>query len=147
MPKSPTPATEDYLETIYKLTRSKGYAKVVDVSEKLNVRPPTVTVMIQKLGERGLLKYERYREISLTQKGEEIAKTVSDRHAKIMKFLTILGVDDKTAYTDTEGIEHHMHPTTLKKIHELVLFAEKNPKWLADLKKFRKNKNIKRRNS
>ncbi len=141
-----TPTIEDYLETIYKLTKSKGYAKIVDISEKLNVRPPTVTAMIQKLGERDFLRHEKYRDVSLTQRGEEIAKTVSDRHAKIMKFLTILGVDDKTAYADTEGIEHHMHPTTLKKIHELVLFAEKNPGWLADLKKFRKNKNIKRRN-
>ena len=73
MAKKATPAIEDYLETIYKLTQSKGYAKVVDISEKLNVRPPTVTSMVQKLGERGLLEYEKYREVSLTQKGEEIA--------------------------------------------------------------------------
>ncbi|MBI2085293.1 MAG: transcriptional regulator MntR [Candidatus Aenigmarchaeota archaeon] len=134
--KRSTPATEDYLETIYELTKSKGYAKVVDISRKLGVKPPTVTIMIQKLSKNGLLKYERYRDISLTQPGKTIAKNISDRHSKIMKFLTILGVDKKTAYVDTEGIEHHMHPSTLKRIHELVLFAEKNPKWLDGLKKF-----------
>ncbi len=135
MARQSTPASEDYLETIYELTKSKGYAKVVDISRKLNVKPPTVTSMIQKLSEKGLLRYERYRDISLTQPGEAIAKNISDRHAKTMKFLTILGVDKKTAYVDTEGIEHHMHPSTLKKIHELVLFAEKNPKWLEIMKK------------
>ena len=140
MIKASTPTIEDYLETIYGLTKSKGYAKVVDISGKLNVKPPTVTSMMQKLGDRGLLRYEKYRDISLTKKGVEIAKTVSDRHAKIMKFLTMLGVDKKTAYTDTEGIEHYMHASTVRKIHELVIFAENNPRWLDSMKKSARKK-------
>lgn len=138
MEKINTPTVEDYLETVYKLTRSKGYAKVVDISERLNVRPPTVTSMIQKLDKKGFIKYEKYREISLTEAGKKVAKQVSDTHSKIMKFLTMIGVDEKTAYADTEGIEHHVHPSTIRKIDSLVLFAEKNPKWVKRLKRFTK---------
>ncbi len=140
MPNRPTPAVEDYLEAIYELHKAKGYAKAVDISGKLGVKPPTVTNMMQKLNKEGLLKYEKYREVALTARGVKIAKGVSERHSKIMKFLTILGVDSKTAYTDTEGIEHHVHPSTTRKISELVLFAERNPEWLEDFKKFVRKK-------
>ncbi|MBI4177264.1 MAG: transcriptional regulator MntR [Candidatus Aenigmarchaeota archaeon] len=136
MEKTNTPAVEDYLETIYKLSKSKGYAKVVDISQRLRVRPPTVTSMLQKLDKRGLVKYEKYREISLTPAGERIAKNVSDTHSKMMEFLTLIGVDEKTAYADTEGAEHHIHPSTIKRINRLVLFAENNPKWAKKLKNF-----------
>lgn len=138
MRKTNTPTVEDYLETIYKLSKTRGYAKVVDISVGLNVKPPTVTSMVQKLDKKGFIKYEKYREISLTADGERVAKQVSDTHSKIMKFLTMLGVDSKTAYEDTEGIEHHVHPSTIKKINGLVLFAEKNPRWIKTLKRFAK---------
>lgn len=135
MPNRPTPAVEDYLEAIYELHEAKGYAKAVDISGKLSVKPPTVTNMIQKLNREGLLKYEKYREVVLTARGAKIAKSVSERHSQIMKFLVMLGVDNRTAYTDTEGIEHHVHPLTTKRINELVLFAEKNPAWFGEFKK------------
>lgn len=136
MEKTSTQAVEDCLEAIYKLSESRGFAKVVDISRRLKVRPPTVTSMLQKLDKRGLVKYEKYREISLTPAGERIAKTVSNTHSKMMEFLAMLGVDEKTAYADTEGIEHHIHPSTIKRINRLVLFAESNPEWAKKLKKF-----------
>ena len=40
---------EDYLKVIYVLIRTKGYARAVDIAEKLDIKTPSVTIMIQKL--------------------------------------------------------------------------------------------------
>jgi DtxR family transcriptional regulator, manganese transport regulator len=64
---------EDYLETIYELVQHKGYAPLADVANYLNVRPPSVTTMVRRLDQSGLLNYERYRGIQLKEKGMNIA--------------------------------------------------------------------------
>ena len=121
---------EDYLEVIYHLVHDKGYASTVDIAEKLGVRPPTVSSMLQRLAARDYLIYERYRGIRLTEKGERIGKSVIARHSIISELLMMLGVEDKVAYQDTEGIEHHVQPVTISKIEGLVDYLRKNPKLL-----------------
>ncbi len=111
---------EDYLEVIYELIQQKGYATTVDISNYLNVSSPSVTKMVQKLDETSHLKYEKYRGIVLTKKGTDIAQNIRDRHNLLVEFLKIIGVDDNTANIDAEGIEHHLHPETLKKLEEFV---------------------------
>lgn len=125
---------EDYLEVIYELIREKGYARTVDISSHLHVRPPSATRMIQNLHNQGFLIYEKYRGIVLTQKGERLAKSVKERHELIADFLKILGVDDETAQVDSEGIEHHLHSITIDRITKFVKFAQENPKWFEEFK-------------
>src|SRR3712207_695233 len=67
---------EDYLEIIYELVQHKGYATLVDVAEYLNVRPPSVTTMMRRLDQSGLLNYEKYRGIKLTERGMDVAKII-----------------------------------------------------------------------
>jgi Mn-dependent DtxR family transcriptional regulator len=62
----PTPSMEDYLERIYKLIDEKGYARVSDIAEGLEVHPSSVTKMIQKLDKDQYLIYEKYRGLVLT---------------------------------------------------------------------------------
>ena len=132
--RSETPRLEDYLETIYRLIRDKGYAATVDVSDSLQVKPPTVSLMVQKLAGRGYLVHVPYRGMKLTDKGEKIAKSVISRHNTILEFLTMIGVDKRTAYRDAEGIEHYVQPTTISKIERLVEFLRKNPSYLTAMK-------------
>lgn len=54
-PRKYTPREEDYVEVIYELIEDRGYARAVDISNNLNVTAPTVTTMIQKLPNNGLL--------------------------------------------------------------------------------------------
>ncbi|MHC1595314.1 MAG: transcriptional regulator MntR [Candidatus Syntropharchaeales archaeon] len=107
---------EDYLEVIYKLIQEKGYARSTDIAHQLDVRPPSVTEMVQRLDEDGLLVYERYRGITLTEEGERVAKSVLRRHALLFEFLTLLGVDEEIADLDACGMEHCLHPETVKVI-------------------------------
>ncbi|MGI0039150.1 MAG: transcriptional regulator MntR [Nitrososphaera sp.] len=115
-----TTRMEDYLEVIYELIQHKGYATTVDISNYLNVSSPSVTKMLQRLNESGHVNYEKYRGITLTDSGVAIAKNIHDRHSVLAEFLMMIGVDKDTANRDAEGIEHHLHPETLKKLAEFV---------------------------
>ena len=100
---------EDYLEVVYELIQKKGYARSADIAELLGVKSPSVTVMLQKLHAKGFIVYERYRGLTLTSSGERLARSIQQRHRTILKFLRILGVEEKIAKSDAEGIEHHVH--------------------------------------
>jgi Mn-dependent DtxR family transcriptional regulator len=134
--KNETPRLEDYLEAIYSLFEEKGYASTVDISDRLQVRPPTVTSMVQKLAKKGYLIHEPYRGMRLTESGEKLARSVVSRHHVIAEFLGMIGVGEKVAYQDTEGIEHHIQPVTFRKIERLVEFLRKNPDYLRAVREY-----------
>jgi Mn-dependent DtxR family transcriptional regulator len=123
-----TTRMEDYLEVIYELIEQKGYATTVDISKYLNVSSPSVTKMVQRLDESGHLNYEKYRGISLTQQGVLVAKSIRERHGLLADFFKMIGVDEDSANKDAEGIEHHLHPETLKKLEEFIKIVKKNTK-------------------
>ena len=85
---------EDYLEVVYDLVQTKGYAGSTDIAERLGVKTPSVTNMLQKLDGMGLIIYERYRGLRLTDKGEEMALLIKQKHVTIIRFLRILGVGE-----------------------------------------------------
>jgi len=134
--KQETPRAEDYLETVYHLLEDKGYANTVDISDRLQVKQPTVSNMVGKLTSRGYLLHEPYRGMKLTESGEKIARSVIHRHQIISEFLSMLGVEGKVAYEDTEGIEHHVQPTTIYRMEKLVEYLRRNPAHLAEIKKY-----------
>ncbi|MDG6914805.1 MAG: transcriptional regulator MntR [Nitrososphaerota archaeon] len=131
-----TPRLEDYLEAIYHLVQEKGYASSVDVSDRLGVKPPTVTSMVKKLAKLGYLVHEPYRGMRLTDDGASLARSVVSRHTVISEFLQMIGVGEKVAYQDTEGIEHHIQPVTFRKIERLVEFLRKNPDCLSAIRDY-----------
>jgi Mn-dependent DtxR family transcriptional regulator len=120
---------EDYLEVIYELIRQKGYATAVDISESLSVSSPSVTKMLKRLDENKYLRYEKYRGISLTGEGIAVAENIHQKHGLLAEFLKMIGVDENIANVDAEGIEHHIHAETLKKL-ELFVNNIKNIKEL-----------------
>ena len=115
-----TDRMEDYLEVIYELIEQKSYATPIDISESLNVSSPSVTKMVRRLYEQGYLNYEKYRGISLTQQGISVAINIHNRHSLLTEFLIMIGVNKDIANMDAEGIEHHVHSETLKKLEEFV---------------------------
>jgi DtxR family transcriptional regulator, manganese transport regulator len=125
-----TDRMEDYLEVIYELVEQKGYATTVDISNFLNVSSSSVTKMMQRLDETGYLKYEKYRGIRLTEEGIRIAQNIRNRHGLLAEFFRIIGVDEESANNDAEGIEHHLHPETIRKLEEFINILKKNPSLL-----------------
>src|SRR6185437_8522015 len=130
----PTPTMEDYIEQIYLLIVNKGYARVSDIAEALEVHPSSVTKMVQKLDRDKYLIYERYRGLILTPKGKKIGKRLVERHDLLEEFLRIIGVQEKYIYDDVEGIEHHLSWDSIERIGDIVQFFEENPDQKAILK-------------
>jgi Mn-dependent DtxR family transcriptional regulator len=123
----PTPSMEDHIEQIYMLIEQKGYARVSDIAEALSVLPSSVTKMVQKLDKDGFLIYEKYRGLTLTQKGLKMGKKLVKRHDLLEDFLRIIGVKEENIYKDVEGIEHHLSWNSIDRISDLVLFLDENP--------------------
>ncbi|MBT3328890.1 MAG: transcriptional regulator [Nitrosopumilus sp.] len=126
---------EDYLEIISELVELKGYATTLDISRYMNVSAPSVTKMLQRLDEGGFLEYEKYHGINLTKKGSQIAEGIRQNHGILLEFFEILGVNYDTANQDTEGIEHHLNPKTIKQLRKFVTFLKSNPKIIENFKK------------
>ena len=113
-----TENTEDYLELIAELLTAKGEARIVDIASELSIAQATANKTIQRLQNQGYIKREPYRSIFLTVKGQKIASQSKKRHNTVLKFLLNLGLDQKTASADAEGIEHHVSDKTLKKMEK-----------------------------
>lgn len=130
----PTPSMEDYLERIYKLIDEKGYARVSDIAEGLEVHPSSVTKMIQKLDKDEYLIYEKYRGLVLTNKGKKIGKRLVDRHELLEEFLELIGVDQENIYKDVEGIEHHLSWDSITCIASLVEYFKRDESRVTELR-------------
>ena len=110
--------TEDYLELIAELLNSKGEARIVEIALNLGIAQATANKTIKRLQKQGYIQREPYRSIFLTLKGQKIASKSKKRHNTVYAFLMNLGIDNKTASADAEGIEHHVSEKTLKKMEK-----------------------------
>ena len=110
--------TEDYLELINDLINNNGEARIVEIANKLNVAQATANKTIKRLQSQGFIDKQPYRSIFLTEKGQKIAVSSKKRHEIVYKFLINLGVSNKIALADSEGIEHHVSKKTLDKMEK-----------------------------
>ncbi|AKC60550.1 manganese-binding transcriptional regulator MntR [Blochmannia endosymbiont of Camponotus (Colobopsis) obliquus] len=104
---------DDYVELIADLYRINGEVRQVDLAMSLGVAQPTVAKMLKKLIANGLVEQQPYRGIFLTIKGRKLANKNCLRHKVVKLFLLSLGVSEKNAHRDSEGIEHHVSEETL----------------------------------
>jgi len=104
---------EDYVEAIADLVSEVGEARVVDLAKRLGVTHVTVNRTIARLQTAGLVTAQPYRAIFLTEKGRTLATACKSRHETVVAFLRGLGIPERVAEMDAEGIEHHVSPETL----------------------------------
>ncbi len=134
--KALTASMEDYLEMIYRTCGEEGYARVNRLAERLNVRPSSTTKVIKKLKELGLVNYQKYGVIKLTEKGKALGSFLLKRHEVIEEFLKILGVEE-TRLKDTEMMEHDVSLNTLRGLYTLNRFLRENPAVMKQYEAFR----------
>ena len=120
-------STEDHLERIQELVETKGYARVTDIAEALQLNRSTVSNMVRRLAKRGYVNYERYRGFTLTTEGQAVARHITRRHRTLSDLLELLGVEPDAIADDVEDIEHHLRPQTLRVFESLVDYWRKHP--------------------
>ncbi|WP_324822922.1 metal-dependent transcriptional regulator [Sinanaerobacter sp. ZZT-01] len=133
-----TSSMEDYVEMIYRMSLNTEYIRVNQVARELNVRPSSVTKIIQKLNILGIVYYQKYGVIQLTKKGTEMGFFLYKRHTVIENFLTKLGVTE-TLLKDTEMIEHAISSSTLEKITIINHFLDSHPEILKMYKNYKED--------
>lgn len=113
-------STEDHLERIQELVERKGYARVTDIAEALELNRSTVSNMVRRLAKRGYVNYERYRGFTLTREGMTVARQIKHRHRILTDLLQMLGLTAEVVADDVEDMEHHLRPQTLRAFESLV---------------------------
>jgi len=125
---------EDYLEIIGNLLDGGRRARISDIARLMGVSRPSVTQIVGKLTEIGLVTHEPYGDVRLTEKGREIAKTIALRHGLFNEFLCdILGVPSGIADKEACLLEHAIGPETTARFAAFVHFVDaenKKPEWL-----------------
>jgi DtxR family manganese transport transcriptional regulator len=111
---------QDYVEAIADLSLSLGEARVVDLARRLGVTHVTVNRTLARLQRAGFVNTKPYRAIFLTRTGLKLAEECKRRHETVAAFLHSLGIPEKTAELDAEGIEHHVSPETLAAFERLL---------------------------
>jgi len=106
----PSEAIEDYAKAIYALSQLRlGPVGNGEVADRLGVTPATATSMLKKLGEMGLVDYEPYRGVNLTEAGEKVALEVIRHHRLIESYLAdALGMPEDRVHEEAEVLEHYI---------------------------------------
>lgn len=107
-----TAADENYLKAVYAISRQKGYARSIDVTEYLGVSKPSVSVAVRRLEEKGLLYTDEHMFLYLTEEGKKVGKDTFDKFDFLEQSLVNLGIDRKTAMKDAHKMEHDLSDET-----------------------------------
>src|SRR5437660_10208170 len=96
-----TPSVEDYLKVIYHLSNQGGFAATSDIAAMLDVAPPSVSGMVKRLSETGLIEHVPYRGVQLTSQGPRAALRMIRRRRALEPYLTQhLGYDSGNPHAE-----------------------------------------------
>ncbi len=131
---------EDYMEAIAMLMVDNKVVRVKDIAKKLDIKMPSVTAALNKLKDLALIEYEKYGFIELTEKGQQVAANVYNKHTCISEFFErVLLMDPEKSDSEACKVEHALDPVTCIRIHRFLDFfnseeAEQS-EWIHRLKK------------
>ena len=117
-----TSSLEEYLKTIYILKNTEGQVRVTDISKKLNCSKPSVNRALNCLKDEGLILYEAYGDIDITESGINVAKSAIKRY-DILKlfFIELLGVDESVAEDEATKMKHSVSEDTISKLEKYII--------------------------
>src|SRR6056297_1761018 len=120
---------EDYLKAIYTLQEgSEDPVATSDIADELDVTPPTVTSMVEKLEERGLVEREKYKGVELTTEGETVALEVLRHHRLLETYLTEhLDYSWSEVHEEADALEHHISEEFEERVADVLGDPEVDP--------------------
>ena len=113
-------SAENYLETILVLRNRKGSVRSIDTATELGFSKPSVSIAMKNLRENGYIAVDDSGNITLLEKGRQIAEMIYERHTLLQDWLITLGVDPKIAAEDACRIEHVISAESFQAIKDHV---------------------------
>ena len=119
---------ENYLKALFHLATKNEEVNVKDLAEVLSIKMPTVTSMMKKLAEKGLVHYESYKPLKLTEKGKRAAGQVIRKHRLTEMYLVEkMGFGWEEVHEIAEQVEHIHAPAFFEKMDELLGYPKVDP--------------------
>lgn len=116
-----TDSLEEYLYSIYALSKEGEGARVTDIANKMEVTKASTNNALNQLKEQGLINYEKYKNITLTKEGLARAKYIERRHELFKKFLEdIIKTDPHLVEQETERLAHCISCHTAAKLEKFI---------------------------
>lgn len=116
-----TEPVEDYLKAIYAIERSGEPAATNDIAQELSIAPASVSGMLQRLADQGLVEHERYRGARLTPAGRKAALRTLRRHRVIEAYLVrALGYGWDGVHAEAERLEHAASDELIDRMAEAI---------------------------
>lgn len=113
-----TPAMQDYLEMICRLSAKSSIVRISTLATELHVRPSSASKMAVHLAETGYILFARYGYIRLAEKGQETGRYLLHRHEVIHRFLCLVN-HTTDELKQTEKIEHFLDFRTVRNLEAL----------------------------
>ena len=114
-------SSEEYLKTMYILKQQNGNIRVTDIANKMNCTKPSVNKAVNNLKEEGLLNYESYGSIELTEKGIDLAKKILEAYDIVCLFLKdVLDLEETEAEQEAEKLKSTLSDNTINKLARYV---------------------------
>lgn len=112
---------EEYLKTMYVLKKQNENIRVTDIAKKMNCTKPSVNKAIYNLKDNGLLNYESYGTIELTEEGKNLAKKILEAYDIVYVFLKdVLNLEEEDAKQEAEKIKTTITDDTINKLAKYV---------------------------
>lgn len=119
-------AIEDYLKTIYQLSQEEAPVSTSRIADAREVKPASVTSMIQRLAKLNLVKYEKHRGVTLTEAGRKLALEVIRHHRLIELYLIeALGFEWDEVHEQADMLEHVIS----EKLEDRIATALNHPEY------------------
>jgi len=102
-------SVEEYIEAIYAFNEKGEAAKNTELAKRLRVSPPSVTQMVKRLADEGLVEYEPYKGTTLTGRGMALAQKVVRKHRLLERFLyDFLKLNRSRVHDEACKMEHSL---------------------------------------
>ena len=119
---------ENYLKAIYQLSDASGGAPTGELARRLEITPGSVTLMLQRLAEGGLVKYAAHQGVRLTKKGEKSAIRVVRNHRLLELYLVhTLGLPWDEVHQEAENLEHAVSDRLVARIDAYLGYPDRDP--------------------
>lgn len=120
-PRDLTISGEDYLKAIYQLSEAGSPATTTGIAEALALTAPSVSGMVKRLADAGLLEHLPYKGVTLTEAGRQEALRMLRRHRLIEAYLvSFLGYGWDTVHDEAERLEHAVSDDLVNRMAEAL---------------------------